>query len=147
MDTSADHFFQANPQNKNPKFHSASFHQKEVNMQNRRIGHFIRKFYLDGKNRLKEIPKFSNFPEYKYIQISKEILKVICPQKYVPPIVVDFLIRAFRLLYIDSSPGYAYPIKHNKHEHKRIDEALMKCKEEAKPIEFIQNKTCPDAGV
>lgn len=147
LETPADHFFQPNPQTKNPNFHSASFHQREVNMQNRRMGHFIRKFYLSGKKRFDDVPKFTDFPEYKYIQISKEILKIICPQEYVHPTVVDFLIRAFRFLYIDSSPGYPYPIKHNQHEHKRIDQALMKCKKEAKPIEFIKNKTCPDAGV
>ncbi len=147
LDTPAEHFYQANPESKNPEFHSASFHQREVNMQNRRVGHYIRKFYLDGKKRFDDIPKFKKFPEYKYIQISKEILKKLCPHKYVHPTVVDFLIRAFRLLYIDVSAVYPYPIQHNKHEHQRIEQALMKCKEGSKPIEFIRNKTCPDGGV
>lgn len=146
-DTSSDHFFQPDPVKPKPKFQSFSFHQKEVNKQNRRVAHHIRKFYLDGDKRLENIPRFKEFEEYKYIQLGKEILKGVCPQDYVPPHVVDFLIRAFRLLYIDSSPGYPYPVKPNKHEHGRIMEALTQCKDKAKPIAFIGSANCPDLGV
>lgn len=146
FNTTADHFYDYGHTDQSQVFHSTSYHQKLVNKQNNRVGHQLLKFFL-APNGSDSVPKLKDFPEYMLVQIGKELLKKVCPPEHVSPNVTDFLIRAFRLLYIDSAQSFPYPHKTNEIEHERILAALSQCNNEAKPISFVDNATCRDAGI
>ncbi|CAL8126728.1 unnamed protein product [Orchesella dallaii] len=148
-DTRADHFFQVDIVEQKKKFQPSSYHQKLVLEQNKRIGHQLRKFHLD-KEGVANTPRFKTkeeFPEYQYILLAKKIFTKICPAAALP--VLNFLIRTFRLLYIDSSKNHPYAEPYNAQIDARITGALTQCATDAEKQEifFYENKTCPDLGV
>ncbi|ODN01036.1 hypothetical protein Ocin01_05657 [Orchesella cincta] len=148
-DTSSDHFYQVDMIDQKQIFQPSSYHQKLVFEQNKRIGHQLRKFYL-AKEGVFKTPRFETaeeFPEYEYIKLAKRIFVKICPGAALH--VLNFLIRTFRLLYIDSSKNYPYPEKYNDQIDARITAALKQCATDAdnQEIYFYENKTCPDMGV
>ena len=109
--------------------------QRMVNEQSINVFRQLMKFNFDNIAG----PKAST-PEYKFVQLSKKVMYEICPKEFIPLKLLNYFVRAFRMLYLDTLETYPYTETTEKSQFDKIIGALTACAEKGEKIKFIDTK-------